>query len=288
MRYMMYISRNGRLLIVNERGDQLSSRAAIREAHASWDLDMQRTRGSKNEPLHPSFNIIFSMPAKTDPDKMLAAVQAFARDRFHRHQYVLAIHTKETDPADNAPEHPHVHLILRAEDEDGRRIHIRKSDLRSWREGFAEQLRARGINANATSRAERGQSFKSMSSAEWHIQRRYKEGLRTGRASESPRAKSLRFVEAAKELQDGDNKPKPWEVAMAARRRDVARDLAKNAALLRQEGDDELADQVDRFMQNLPPLDTERRQIQRALVEQVRKRQHERGQDKQNDIEPEV
>jgi hypothetical protein len=285
LRYMMYISRNGRLPTVNERGEQLDGREAIKETHASWDLDMQRMRGAKDEPLHPSFNIIFSMPAKTDPDKMLDAVQAFARERFQGHQYVMALHTHETDPADAPPEHPHVHLILRAEDEDGRRIHIRKTDLRNWREGFASQLRARGIEANATSRAERGRSFKSVGGAEWHIQRRYEKGLRGGSNPEPPKAKAARFHEASLELQEGRTEPKPWEIAMAARRRDVLRELRQNAARLRQEGDIELANQVDGFIRDMPPVESERRKIQLALIEQVRKRLQERVQDKQEDVQ---
>ncbi|MEX5744537.1 hypothetical protein [Massilia sp. X63] len=275
LRYMMYISRNGRLLTVNERGEQLNGREAIREAHASWDLDMQRMRSGKNEPLHPSFNIIFSMPAKTDPDRMLDAVQAFARERFQDHQYVMALHTHDTDPADDAPEHPHVHLILRAEDDNGQRIYIRKAHLRAWREEFAAQLRARGIEANATPRSERGRSFKSKRSAEWHIQRRYEEDIRRGRNPEPPRARTGRFHDAAKELQEGRVEQKPWEIAMAARRRNVMREFAQSATRLRQEGDTELAEQVECFMQNMPPLDSERRQIQRALIEQVRHRLQE-------------
>lgn len=285
LRYMMYISRNGRLLTVNEHGDQLSGRDAIREVHASWDLDMQRTRGGKGESLHPSFNIIFSMPAKTDPEKLLDAVQAFAAQRFHGHQYVLAIHTHETDPADDAPEHPHVHLILRAEDNDGKRIYIRKGDLRVWREEFASQLRARGIEANATSRAERGKSLKALSSAEWHIQRRYREGQRKGESAGVPKAKFDRFQEAAQELQGGRVEPKPWEIAMAARRRNVLRGLSQSVDRLRQEGDIELAEQVEQFIQDMPPLDSERRLVQRALAERLQKRLQEHGQDKQEDTQ---
>lgn len=283
LRYMMYISRNGRLRTVNELGDQVDGREAIRETHASWDLDMQRTRSGKNEPLHPTFNIIFSMPAETDPDRILDAVAAVASDRFQGHQYLMAVHTQQTDPADDPPAHPHVHLILRAEDHDGRRIHIRKGDLRTWREQFATELRARGIDANATSRAERGKSNKTMTGAEWHIQKRYKESLHSGKPAAPPEAKAARFLEAAQELQDGQTQEKPWEIAMAARRRDVLRELNQNAARLRKEGDGELADEVDRFMQDMQPLDSERRQMQRALLKQVQDRLEARSRDMDKD-----
>lgn len=285
LRYMFYISRNGRLLTTDEQDAKIEGIEAIRDTHGAWNLDMQRTRSGKGEALHPSFNLIFSMPAKTEPEKLLDAVQTFAREHFAGHQYVMALHTSETEPGrkkDKSPEHPHVHVILRAEDENGQRIHIRKGDLRAWREAFAVLLRARGIDANATSRAERGRSLKTLRSAEWHIDKRYKEKLARGEAAEPPKARAARIQEAAQELQEGRTEPKPWELAMAARRRDKVGELIQNAARLRQEGDNELADEVDRFVQEMPPLDTERRQIQRALIEQVQKRIKERDLDRED------
>jgi hypothetical protein len=54
--------------------------------------------------------------------------------------------------------HPHVHVVLKALDEDGHRLNIRKATLRSWRAKFAENLRGLGVPANATERAVRGES----------------------------------------------------------------------------------------------------------------------------------
>lgn len=284
LRYMMYISRNGRLLTIDEKHDRIDGADAIRDTHGAWNLDMQRMRRGKYEALHPTFNLIFSMPAKTAPDELLNAVQAFAREHFAGHQYVMALHTPETEPSrknDKSPKHPHVHVILRAEDENGQRIYIRKGHLRVWREDFAAQLRARGIDANATSRAERGKSRKAARGAEWHIEKRNQEKIARGEVAEPSRAKAARLHEAANELQEGHTEPKQWELAMAARRRDVMRKLAENAARLRQEGDSELAGQVERFMQNMPQLDTERRQMQRALIEQVKKRVKEHNQERE-------
>lgn len=286
LRYMLYISRNGRLLTTDERDASIEGADAIRDTHGGWNLDLQRMRGGKGDPLHPTFNIIFSMPAHTDPGKLLESVQAFARGHFKGHQYLMALHTPETEPGrkkDKSPEHPHVHLILRAEDEGGRRIYIRKTDLRTWREDFAAELRARGIEANASARAERGNSFKARRGAEWHIQKRYEENKAKGEPAEPPRALAARFAQAAQELLDGDTAPRPWELAMAARRRDVVRNLADNAARLRAEGDFELASQVDSFLADLPPLDSERRRIQRMLVEQVKQRLQEHAKGKSDD-----
>jgi hypothetical protein len=264
LRYMNYISRSGALIAADEKDQRLSGQDTIRYAHASWDLDLQRTHDKRGESLHQSFNIIFSMPAKTDPNILFEAVHAFAQQQFVQRQYIMVLHTPETDPSDNPPPHPHVHVIVRAEDEDGQRLHIRKTTLRTWREAFATELRARGIEANATSRAERGVSLKARGSAECHIRER----------GDVSTAEALRFAEAAAELRSGETELKPWEVAMEARRRDVLKELAQNAATLRHEGDIELAEQAERFARELPPLDSERRRMQRALVEQVNARLH--------------
>ncbi|WP_296948433.1 relaxase/mobilization nuclease domain-containing protein [uncultured Massilia sp.] len=270
MRYMNYISRKGMLIAANERGERIQGGENIRTTHASWDLDLQRTHDRKGEQMHQSFNVIFSMPARTDPGKLFAAVQSFAQENFVRRQYLMVLHTPETDPSDSPPPHPHVHVIVRAEDEDGQRLHIRKTTLRAWREAFAAELRSRGIEANATSRAERGVSLKARGSAEYHIRER----------GEVSTAEARRFAEATGDLRRNETEPKPWEVAMAARRRDVLKELARNAATLRQEGDTELAEKVERFARELPALDTERRRMQRALVEQVNARvRRERAED---------
>jgi hypothetical protein len=262
LRYMKYISRGGALITSDENDQRLVGQDAILNAHASWDLDLQRGQDRRGEALHQSFNIIFSMPAKTAPDRLFEAVQAVAQEQFIGHQYIMASHTPETDPSTNPPPHPHVHVIVRAEDENGRRLHIRKATLRIWREAFAAELRARGIEANATSRAERGVSLKARGSAEYHIRER----------GDVSTAEARRFAEAAADLRRNETEPKPWEMAMAARRRDVLKDLARSAAALRNEGDIELAEQVERFARELPPLDSERRKMQRALVEQVNAR----------------
>lgn len=262
LRYMNYISRGGALITADENGQRISGPDAIQIVHASWDLDLQRTHDRRGKALHKSFNIIFSMPAKTDPDKLFEAVQSLAQEQFVGRQYIMALHTPETDPSDHPPPHPHVHVIVRAENEDGQRLHIRKATLRIWREAFAAELRARGIEANATSRAQRGVSLKARGSAEYHIRER----------GDVSTAEAQRFAQAAADLRSGETEAKPWEVAMAARRRDVLNELVRNAATLRDEGDVELAEQVERFARELPPLDTERRRMQRALVEQVNAR----------------
>jgi hypothetical protein len=49
-----------------------------------------------------------------------------------------------------------VHLSVKAEAIDGKRLNPRKTDLHRWRETFAEKLRELGVEAEATRQASRG------------------------------------------------------------------------------------------------------------------------------------
>ncbi len=64
--------------------------------------------------------------------------------------YALVLHTDQ--------DHPHVHLVVKAVSEEGKRLNIRKATLREWGGLFAQHLRAHGVAANATERAVRGQT----------------------------------------------------------------------------------------------------------------------------------
>jgi len=43
--------------------------------------------------------------------------------------------------------HPHVHLVVKAENEIGQRLHIDTQRLREWHEDFARLMREQGIAA---------------------------------------------------------------------------------------------------------------------------------------------
>jgi hypothetical protein len=68
--------------------------------------------------------------------------------------------------------HPHVHMVVKAEGEDGRRLHIDKEILREWREDFARMMREQGIAANATPRVTRGRSKGTTKDPIYRAQRR--------------------------------------------------------------------------------------------------------------------
>src|SRR3546814_12474060 len=92
--------------------------------------------------------MVFSMPPGTDPELVREAVRELAESDMANRRWVMALHTDEA--------HPHVHLIIAGRDNDGRRFNPDRAFLQHCRERFAENLRVRGIEADATKRQARG------------------------------------------------------------------------------------------------------------------------------------
>jgi hypothetical protein len=67
---------------------------------------------------------------------------------------------------------PHVHMVVKAEREFVRRLHIDKEMLCQWREDFAQLMREQGIAANATPRIARGRNTGRTRDARHRAQRR--------------------------------------------------------------------------------------------------------------------
>lgn len=266
--HMDYITRNGQLEAVNDQGEKVSGKEDVKDLFDSWDLDASDGQGKKRQ----AFNIVLSMPAGTDPNGLFKAVQNFAREEFFgQHQYLMVLHTPETDPHKNAPPHPHVHLVVKAEGFDGKRLYIRKATLEHWRTAFAERLREQGIEANATPRDLRGQTRKSKKPGVYFAEKR---GTSTVLKS--------KFEEARHELQQGEQAPKPWEVAIVNRRRATVHRLLGAADELRKEGDEAMATAIERFAKEMPRPDTERHQIKRAIVNQVERQRSQQPSQQQD------
>jgi hypothetical protein len=152
-RHMEYIGRKGDVELLTDEGDALKGRDAAGGLPDNWNLDLEEVgsrrqigRGTKAKPARLAHKLVFSMPPGTNPDKVLSAVQNLCREEFAlKHRYVMALHTDSS--------HPHVHVVLKAKSEQGKRLNIHKATLKEWREKFADHLRAQGVAANATPRA---------------------------------------------------------------------------------------------------------------------------------------
>jgi hypothetical protein len=267
--HLRYIDRNGRLEIETDEGEHLKGRGIEKDLTDDWDLDSANAQGrgpyrgkAGRKPVRLVHNVMLSMPKKTPPEKLLLASRDFAREQFAlKHRYALTLHTDQ--------DHPHVHMVIRAVSEDGKRLNIRRATLREWRGLFAQHLRAHGIAANATERAVRGQT---------------RSGFKTGIHRASLRGDSRylreRAQRIAEELRDGGLKPNPGKTKLLETRRDVIAGWHATADALAAAGQGALAEKVWRFIGGMRrPLTTDE-QLAAKLEGRRRTRERERQEER--------
>ncbi len=129
-------------------------------------------------------------------------------------------------------------LVVKAEDEYGRRLHVDKPMLREWREDFARTMREQGIAANATPRVIRGRNKGKARDGAFRAQRRGKssairakvtmiatELAKNGRFSEPARAKLVGNTKGRRrELDEDRGHAGPTRRGDSRRRRTVLRE----------------------------------------------------------------
>jgi hypothetical protein len=263
--HFKYIGRH-EFEIETDHGEHIRGQEAETALIADWELDLDAAvsrspyRGaSGRKPAKLVHNIVLSMPKGAPAAGVLEASRVFARDQFAlQHRYALVLHTDQP--------HPHVHLVVKAMSEQGRRINIRKETLREWRRQFARQLRAQGIEANATERAVRGV-----------IKPRKSDGIfRAMRAGRSTHMHG-RIESVAAALHAGNMRVEPGKSRILDARRDVIRHWLRVQKSLLAEGRAGLADEVERFVAGLPPPRTEREWMALALAGRMRDLRQERS-----------
>jgi hypothetical protein len=196
------------------------------------------------------------MPAETDAAIVRDAARAFAREVFaDRFDYVFALHTDAL--------HPHVHLAVRALGDQGERLNPKKADLESWRQAFAQALRDRGIEAEATPRRARGITRKAERTPLRKIRERHEAGQ-----GEPAKVRRAAYRDAAKAAFKGETAPTPWEVRMLERQAKVRGLYLSQAQLLRRSldpADRALGARVEAFVRALPHPDSQRLALAREL-----------------------
>jgi Relaxase/Mobilisation nuclease domain len=171
MNHVSYISRNGKIHLEDQDGQDVDGKDGLDELRHEWAYGGYPI--PEGSDYRESINIVLSMPEGTDELAVLRAARDFAKQEFgDNHQYVMALHTYSTDPSKDPSRNPHVHLAVKSRGLDGTRLNPRKGDLGRWREGFAAALREHGTDAVATRRRGRLQKEKGMSQAVKHLQAR--------------------------------------------------------------------------------------------------------------------
>ncbi len=228
--HFRYISKNGRLVIENELGEQMHGKDVLRELADDWRFG--GTLIADVSPRREAFNIMLSMPRGTDPLAVQRAAREFARLELNDHKFVMVLHDHQANP--------HVHISVRAESRHGRRLNPRKVDLQRWRETFAEKLREWGIDAEATQQATRGlsQNYEPL----WRIKAREDKRLRSdGDRSRTRSSARVRMTRA----QAADS----WE--------HIARALAASG----DKADRGLARSIAEFVRDMPTTSTRARTV---------------------------
>src|SRR6185503_11619146 len=124
------------------------------------------------------------------------AVRSFAADLFAgRHDYVFTLHT-------DTPR-PHVHLSICSRGHMGERLNPKKADLELWRQIFAQALRDRGVEAEATPRRARGVTRKAERGPLRRIRERHEAGQ-----GDPARVRRDAYREAAKAAFQSDHAPR--------------------------------------------------------------------------------
>jgi len=258
-KHVDYVSRQGDVALETDDGQGLKGEDVGRRLLEDWDLDLEeqrpRSRLSAREGRAAPrlvYKLVFSMPAGTPPEKVMKATEEFCREQFAlKHRYALALHTDEP--------HPHVHVILKAVSEQGRRLNLKKAVLREWRAEFAQHLRAVGVAANATTRFVRGQTKSRKSDGIYRAARR---GHSTHYCE--------RMDAVAAELSRGEQRTESGKAKLMATRRVLENGWGDVALLLEGQGERALAAETRRFVMRLPRARTEKEQIREELLAHAR------------------
>lgn len=234
-----YITRDGRLVAETQDGQLVVDRDHLRVLHDEWLLaNAAGARGMNPLGAAQSVTVILSMPPGTPADLLEAAARAWTHDTFEgTHDWLMARHD-DTD-------HPHVHVVVRAVGRDGRRLAPGPDELQQWREGFARELRHRGVEAEATPRQARGAVRKA---ASLPLHKAGQRGLKTHRQEVDAQAASREA------LSPQALTPSPWSRELQNRQASIRQAyLAHADTLLNGDtADRDLAHDIRRFVADMP------------------------------------
>lgn len=251
--HLDYIARHGKLEIETEDGEIVRGRANLQDIASEWEEEA-RAMSDRREPV-TSVSMVLSMPPGSDPQLIYQAARAFAHVELDGFPHVMALHTDTG--------HPHVHVTVAARNSDGLRFHPEKADLARFRHAFARELRARGVDAEATPRRARGVVQKH----ERTPVRKQRERWEQGRGSR-PAVLAASDRAAMQLASENEPKPRPWEVETFSRQASVREAYEKAASKLAASGsvaDRRLAADVRQFVKAMPEPATRDREKMRAI-----------------------
>jgi hypothetical protein len=258
--HLHYIGRHGDVRLETRDEEEITTKEDVQRISDEWSDSLYWRQGTSVSAVA----MVFSMPAGTDPETVKQAVREAAERLIgDNHDYLMALHT-DTD-------RPHVHLTVQAEGLDRTRFDPRREDLFRFREAFAEALRSRGVEAEATPRYTRGQGRAGTSMALTQLRARIRNG-----ASRQPTDADVRQAREAMQIALG----KAQQPAFVAKTRDrwaeTKRRYEMAAQQLDRTGDREdrnLARDVRQFIQERAAIETVPDRMLRDAERRVREAQ---------------
>ncbi len=246
--HLMYISRHSKadaekIALENDKGQLFDTVDDVKELYEHWAAEIDANKQAGKDKQRDTMHMVLSMPGKADPLALRRAVREFAADNFGaNHEYVFALHT-DTD-------NDHCHLVVKCRGFDGKQLRTSPEKLQHWRESFAERLRERGIDAEATPRQVRG----VVRRAEKQMFRHMDDPAPKGRAPRQSRVRQSRIQEAMAALQaeaEGrqidespwDREVKTWQGKTKAEWLRLARDLLTQPTALKTKDGKELSNE---------------------------------------------
>lgn len=150
--HLDYISRNGKLELEDDEGKTYVDRKDIRDITAEWGVERLEER-TDSDKIKDTVNVIFSMQAGTNAAAVKDSVRETLKEVFPNNRFVFVLHEDQ--------QHPHVHVVVKKTGRDRKRLRHSQKEIFEWRSTFARELRARGVEAEATPRYLRGQFKKA-------------------------------------------------------------------------------------------------------------------------------
>ncbi|WGM08715.1 MobP1 family relaxase [Arsenophonus nasoniae] len=148
-----YIAREGEITLRDNNGVEyhIADREQRKEAYESLIDDEDKKQYTHDRSPNLVHNMVFSSPKIAEvPEKdIFKAVEETLKQKYPENRFLMAYHTDKEH-------HPHVHALLRIPDNGGKRINIRKKDLRELREKFAGNLQKMGYKVKCTHKYEFG------------------------------------------------------------------------------------------------------------------------------------
>jgi type IV secretion system T-DNA border endonuclease VirD2 len=254
--HLNYITRNGELVGETGSGALIEGRGDVKSLADEWFRRREVVIGDRQRGAKETVNMVFSMPAGTDREKVrLATARAISELIGDSHDYILVEHRDTAQP--------HVHVTILARGRAGERYNPRKADLQALRDGFAHELRVLGVEAESTPRRMRGVVRKPQQQVLRHLEMR--------EPSKVQRSK----VEQALSVIQGlvEKGQRPWEDATKKQQAKIRQQWKELGERFFAAGGDSknLAGQINQFLESMPLVMTEREILESSLALKLEK-----------------